>query len=119
MTIEGLFCHTAEVQTKQQVNINGRITETWTTAGTIKCRFTQPAPSSAVIVQGADKNVFSSTVYAGIEFLSMTATSIFPVRLLVYDEGWAGTYEVRNQARVLNDYRNPHHVEFEAVKVYG
>lgn len=115
MTFDSLLIHSADVLIPTTQNVSGRVTTTWTKAGTIKCRFTQYNPSRLFVNQAAAENIVDAVVFANPEFIELSQNSL--VRLSTSDSGWSGTYEMKTHARIVNDKDTVHHVEISVVRV--
>lgn len=101
MSFNSLLCHSAQILQATRTNIDGRVTETWTTLGVIACRFTNPSTSTVELVKGAGAEEIDATVFAGPELYTLTSSSIKPVRLVTENPGIAGTYELVRPIRLF------------------
>lgn len=115
MTFQSLLIHTANVLVLSKVNTTGRIINTWTNVGTIRCRFTQYSPSRLFVNNAAAENKIDAVVFASSDFLTLSQGKL--IRLETTDSGWSGKYEMKIPARIVNDKDSVHHVEITVVRV--
>lgn len=118
MTLQGLYVHTAEMQTAATVNINGRLTTVWETVQTISCRITQPGTSKITIIDGAVQPRIDAVIFADISVAETFDTLTLPVRFVVADGSeWSGTYEAQKMPRIFAQTVNATHIEIDVERV--
>ena len=112
-----LLVHSATLYTLLHVNTNGRLTSVKERIGDVRCRFTQPTPSSVTVSNGPVENKISATIYVGPETAAMMLGYELPLLIKTDDNLWKGEYEIRSPPRVYESYSALHHAEIDVVRV--